>query len=132
LSYLNWLKKSYLIFTYIPCIVQAPFLYTFSRQQRATNVASPPGIGWSPEGFAKYNLLYDAVVEDRVSRGGVFNEAMLSFYLERRRSMVAKPNRAIDAMNCKAIPRDDLDMLDTRYHNVTALGFDHDLNSTQA
>ena len=121
-----------MIFTYllVLCIVQAP-LYTFSRKQRAANVASLPGIGWSAEGFAKYNSLYDAVVEDRVSRGGVFNDALLSFYLERHRSMVAKPNCAIDPVNCKAIPRDDLDMFDTRYHNVIATGFDHDLNSAQ-
>ena len=106
-----------MIFTYllVLCIVQAP-LYTFSRKQRAANVASLPVIGWSAEGFAKYNSMYDAVVEDRVSRGGVFNDALLSFYLERHRSMVAKPNRAIDPVNCKAIPRDDLDMFDTRYH----------------
>ena len=76
--------------------------------------------------------MYDAVVEDCVSRGGVFNEALLSFYLERHRNMVAKPNRAIDAMNCKAIPCGNLDMFDTRrYHNMAAIEFDHDLNSTQ-
>jgi hypothetical protein len=110
--------------------VQVP-LYTFSRKQRAANVASLPGIGWSAAGFDKYNSLYDAVVEDRVSRGGVFNDALLSFYMERHRSMVAKPKRAVDPVNCKAIPRDDLDMFDTRYHNVTATGIDQDLNSAQ-
>ena len=112
--------------------MQAPF-YTFSRKQRAANVASPPGsIGWSAEGLTKYNSLYDTVVEDCVSCGGVFNDALLSFYLERHRSTVAKPNRAIDPVNCKAISRDNLDMfLVTRYHNVTATGFDHDLNSAQ-
>ena len=50
----------------------------FSCKQRTANVASPPGIGWSADGFAKYNCLYDAVVEDCVSRGGVFNDALLS------------------------------------------------------
>ena len=66
-----------------------------------------------------------------MSRGGVFNDALLSFYLERHCSMVAKPIRATDPVNCKAISRDDLVMFDTRYHNVTATGFDHDLNSAQ-
>ena len=120
-----------MIFTHrLLCIVQAP-LYTFSRKQRATNGASRPGIGWSAEGFAKYNFLYDAVVEDRVSRGGVFNDALLSFYLERHRSMVTKPNRAIDPVDCKAIPRDDLDMFDPTYYNVVANRFDQALNRGQ-
>ena len=111
--------------------MQAP-LYIFSSKQRAANVASLPDIGWSAEEFAQYNSLYDAVVEDCVSRGGVFNDALLSFYLERHRSVVAKPNRAIDRVNCKAISRDDhLDMFDTRYHNVVATGFDQDVNSAQ-
>ena len=44
---------------------------------------------------------------------------------------MVKPNHAIDPVNCKAIPRADLDMFDTRYHNVIATGFDHGLNSAQ-
>jgi hypothetical protein len=120
-----------MIFTYVLlCIVQAP-LYTFSSKQRRLNGASLPGIGWSAEGFAKYNSLYDAVVEDRVSRGGVFNDALLSFYLERHRSMVTKPNRAIDPVDCKAIPRDDLDMFNPTYNNVVANGFDQARNRAQ-
>ena len=76
-------------------------------------------------------FLYDAVVEDRVSRGGVFNDALLSFYLERHRSMVTKPNRAIDPVDCKAIPRDNLDMFDPTYNNVVANGFDQARNRAQ-
>ena len=63
------LKKSEF---HIPSVHCACTIIHFSRtKQRAAIVASPPGIGWWAEGFTKYNSLYDAVVEDCVSRGGV-------------------------------------------------------------
>ena len=51
--------------------------YTWSRNQRhdSNGVA---GIGWTEEGFAKFNELYDRVVEDRKNRGAAFNQELLN------------------------------------------------------
>jgi hypothetical protein len=76
--------------------------------------------------------LYDLVIKDRESRGVAFNEALLVYYLERRRNENRKPDRTIDAVNKKAIPRDDLHTaFDVSYQNVLVPEFAHNPNSAQ-
>ena len=97
--------------------------YTFSRKTKhgaLSNQTSPSkqGIGWSDAGLEKYNELYDLVVEDRVSRGAVFNNELLNVFIERRRERNAKPDRAPESKRQKVVPKDDMGPYDTSYANV--------------
>ncbi len=51
--------------------------FTLSRKKRndANGVA---GIGWTEDGYNKFNVLYDLVNEDRISRGATFNNELLN------------------------------------------------------
>jgi len=69
----------------------------------------------------KYNELYDLVVEDRVSRGGVFNNELLNVFVERRRDRKsAKPACEPDAKKRRIVPKDDMGLYDTLFENVIA------------
>jgi hypothetical protein len=98
--------------------------YTFSRKTKRCGVthktgAEQTGIGWSETGLAKYNELYDLVVEDRVSRGAVFNNELLNVFVERRRSRKsAKLACEPDAKRCRIVPKDDMGLYDTSFGNV--------------
>ena len=83
-----------------------PPKYTLSRKQR-NNEHGVAGIGWTEEGFQKFNDLYDQVKEDRVSNGVSFNQALFQVFRERQRlakARVGKPNER----KRKTIPRDDM------------------------
>jgi hypothetical protein len=96
----------------------ASFRHTHIPGKKAANVDSESGIGWSPAGTEKYNMLYELVIKDREARGVAFNDALLVYYLERRQNKKSKPDRAVNAGNRKAIPRDDLHTFDASYQNV--------------
>jgi hypothetical protein len=75
-----------------------------SRQQQANG-----GIGWSDDGIAKYNEIYDLVEVDRQLRGNAFNQELLKVHQKRRQK-----NRKLNApivdneRSKKRKPRDDL------------------------
>ena len=78
-----------------------------SRNQRhdSNGVA---GIGWTEEGFTKFNELYDRVVEDRKNRGAAFNQELLNVITERQRSKRQKLNGRAKGEKRKTIPKDDM------------------------
>lgn len=79
-------------------------LSRISRQKQATG-----GIGWSDDGIAKYNEIYDLVEVDRQLRGNAFNQELLKVH-QKRRQKNKKPNeRTVDnERSKKRKPRDDL------------------------
>ena len=56
--------------------------YTFSRISRQQQ--GNGGIGWSDDGIAKYNDIYDLVESDRQLRGNTFNQELLKVHQRRR------------------------------------------------
>ena len=50
-----------------------------SRQQQGNG-----GIGWSDDGIAKYNDIYNLVESDRQLRGNTFNQELLKVHQRRR------------------------------------------------
>jgi hypothetical protein len=67
----------------------------------------------------KYNELYDLVVEDRASRGAVFNNELLNVFVERRRvRKSAKLLSEPDAKKRRIVPKDDMGLYDTSFGNV--------------
>ncbi len=64
--------------------------YTFSRigRQKQANI----GIGWSDEGIAKYNDIYDLVESDRQLRGATFNQELLKVHQRRRQKKREQQN----------------------------------------
>jgi hypothetical protein len=105
--------------------------YTYSGKKRAANVDSESGIGWSTAGVEKYNSLYELVIKDREARGVAFNDTLLVYYLERRQNKKSKPDRSVDAVNRKAILRDDLHTFDASSQNVLVPEFTQKFNSAQ-
>ena len=84
-----------------------------------TTNATKHGIGWSEAGLVKYNEPYDLVVEDRVSRGAVFNKELLNVFVERRRERNAKPDSEPESKRHKTVPKDDMiGPYNTMYVNV--------------
>ncbi len=55
--------------------------YTFSQISRQPQANG--GIGWSDEGIAKYNEIYDLVEVDRQLRGDTFNQELLKVHQRR-------------------------------------------------
>ena len=81
--------------------------YTFSRISRQQQANG--GIGWSDDGIAKYNEIYDLVEVDRQLRGNAFNQELLKVH-QKRRQKNKPPNEPIldnDRLK-KRKPRDDL------------------------
>ncbi len=77
------------------------------------------GIGcWSDEGINLYNKLYDLVTTDREERGAVFNNELLSVFVDRRRKRKLKPNCPPAEKKQQVIPRDDLGSFDLSFNNV--------------
>jgi hypothetical protein len=102
--------------------------FTFSRKSRRTVALTNDvlenkiGIGWSNNGIAKFNDFYDMVVEDRVSRGAVFNNELLNVFRERRNKRNSKPTCVPDAKRQKLMPKDDMEPFDTLHVNLFASG----------
>ena len=71
------------------------------------------------------------MIKDRASRGVAFNDALLVFYLERRQNKNSKPDRSMDAVNRKAIARDNRHTFDVSYQNVLVPECAHNPNSAQ-
>ena len=90
-----------------------------SRQQQANG-----GIGWSDDGIAKYNEIYDLVEVDRQLRGNAFNQELLKVH-QKRRQKNRKPNEPIvdNERSKKRKPRDDLRKSQecNRRHEMTPL-----------
>ena len=80
------------------------------------------GIGWSDAGLEKYNDLYDMVLEDRVSRGAVFNNELLNVFLGRRHQRNSKPTPEPELKKRKVVPRDDMGLNDASFKNVLLPG----------
>ena len=79
--------------------------YTFSRiscQQQGNG-----GIGWSDDGIAKYNDIYDLVESDRQLRGNTFNQELLKVHQRRRQKNKKTTVQNMDNPK-KRRPRDDL------------------------
>ncbi len=81
--------------------------YTFSRiscQQQANG-----GIGWSDDGTANYNDIYDLVERNRQFRGDAFNQELLKVHQQRRQKNKKGTDRSIDNDRYKKRkPLDDL------------------------
>ncbi len=79
-------------------------LSRISRQQQAHG-----GIGWSDDGIAKYNEIYDLVEVDRQLQGSAFNQELLKVH-QKRRQKNRKPNEPIVDIerSKKRKPRDNL------------------------
>ncbi len=87
-------------------VLQIP-KYTFSRISRPQQANS--GIGWSDEGIAKYNKIYDLVEVDRQWRGDTFNQELLKVHQRRRqRNKIGTGQTADNERSKKRKPRDDL------------------------
>jgi hypothetical protein len=81
--------------------------YTFSRISRQKQAKS--GIGWSDEGIAKYNDIYDLVESDRQLRGATFNQELLKVHQRRRqKNKRTAENNGANERSKKRKPRDDL------------------------
>ena len=91
------------------------------------------GIGWSEAGLVKYDELYDLVVEDRVSRGAVFNNELLNVFVERQQERNAKPDSKPESKRRNTVPKDDMmEPYNTSYVNVLDSSMSHDFHpSTQ-
>jgi hypothetical protein len=105
----------------LPAFLQAP-RNPLSRKQRndANGVA---GIGWTEEGYNKFNELYDLVKEDRMLRGGTFNNELLNVFFERQRVVKPNPKRPNARNKRKTIPRDDMGPIDTACKDAMEDGF---------
>jgi hypothetical protein len=67
------------------------------------------GIGWSDEGIAKYNEIYDLVESDCRLRGATFNQELLKVHQQRRQKNKKTTERNVDNERAKKRkPRDDL------------------------
>ena len=81
--------------------------YTFSRISRQQQANS--GIGWSDEGIAKYNDVYDLVETDRQLRGATFNQELLKVHQRRRPKNKRTIEKSVDNERAKKQkPRDYL------------------------
>ena len=79
--------------------------------------------------MAKYNELHDLVVEDRASRGGIFNNELLNVFVECRCDQKsAKPACEPDAKKCRIVPKDDMGLYDTLFENVIATNVSRELH----
>ena len=76
------------------------------------------GIGWTEDGFNKFNELYDSVQEDRTWRGVIFNNELLNVFLERQRAVKVSPNRHYTRKR-KTIPSDDMGPIDRSGESAT-------------
>ena len=92
------------------CRGQQP-LYTLSRKSRIDSTGvKATGVGWSEAGINRFNDLYECVLEDRLSRGIVFNNELLNVVLERRRVKQAQKTRIPDTLKRKTMAKDDLEI----------------------
>ena len=81
--------------------------YTFSHISRQKQANS--GIGWSDEGIAKYNTIYDLVESDCQLQGTTFNQELLKVH--QRRHQKNKKTTEWNVVNERAKkrkPRDNL------------------------
>ena len=70
------------------------------------NVGSFCGTGWSDEGMAKYNEIYQLVCEDRSERGEGMAKELLQRHREKRKNAVKKPKQS--TRKRKIVAFDDL------------------------
>ena len=93
-------------YIFLQSVLQIP-KYTFSRISRQQQANS--GIGWSDEGIAKYNEIYDLVEVDRLLRGDTFNQELLKVHQKRRQRNKKGTGQNVDnERSKKRKPRDDL------------------------
>jgi hypothetical protein len=82
-----------------------------SRKSRIDSTGvKATGVGWSEAGINRFNDLHACVLEDRLSRGIVFNHELLNVVLERRRVKQAQKTRIPDTLTRKTMPKDDLEI----------------------
>ena len=87
-------------------VLQIP-KYRFARISRQKQANS--GIGWSDEGIAKYNEIYNLVEVDWKLYGDTFNQELLKVHQRRRQRNKKGTERNIDNQRSKMRkPRDDL------------------------
>lgn len=99
-SYTTKLTTNHILLSQVP-------KYTFSRISRQQQANG--GIGWSDDGIAKYNDIYDLVEGDRRLRGNAFNQELLKVHQRRRQKNKKGADRSIDNDRAKKRkPRDDL------------------------
>ena len=70
-----------------------------SRQKQANS-----GIGWSDEGIAKYNEIYDLVENDRQLRGATFNQELLKVHQRRSQKNKKTTERNVDEIASESCP----------------------------
>jgi hypothetical protein len=94
------------------CSKQKP-KFTLSRVSRSHQNGSThgkgSGVGWSDDGIAMYNGLYDCVTKDRKNRGHQFNKELLKVHQARRRKKEKESERNLDNQTWqKRKAKDDL------------------------
>ena len=66
------------------------------------------GIGWSDEGIAMYNKLYDCVATDRSMKGDAFNKELLKVHQARWRKKEKEFDHNVDTLLPHKKAKDDL------------------------
>ena len=80
-----------------------------SRSQISMRHSKGSGIGWSDEGIAMYNKLYDCVATDRSMRGDAFNKELLKVHQARHQKKEKDFDRNVGTLlPRKRKARDDL------------------------
>jgi hypothetical protein len=81
--------------------------HTFSRISRQKQANG--GIGWSDEGIAKYNGIYNLVESDCQLRGATLNQELLKVHQRRRQKNKRSTEKNVDNERAKKQkPCDDL------------------------
>ena len=80
--------------------------YTFSQISRQKQANS--GIGWSDEGNAKFNEIYDLAESDRQLRGATFNQELLKVQRRRQKNKITTERNVDNERAKKRKPRDNL------------------------
>ena len=96
------------------CSKQKP-KFTLSRvnrsQQNGSARAQGSGVGWSDDGIAMDNGLYDCMAKDRKNHGDPFNKELLKVHQTRRRKKEKESERNLDNQTWqKRKAKDDLAM----------------------
>ena len=85
----------------LPCVNRS--------QQNGSAHGKGSGVGWSDDGIAMYNGLYDCVAKDRKNCGDQFNKELLKVHQARRRKKEKESERNLDNQTWqKQKAKDDL------------------------
>ena len=116
LAWCNILLLRYFNINFSSSFFEQKSKFTLSRrvsrsQQNGSAHAKGSGVGWSDDGIAMYNGLYDCVAKDRKNCGDQFNKELLKVHQARRRKDEKESERNLDNQTWqKRKAKDDLAM----------------------